>query len=347
MNKLAKTLSLMALTALGANTAHATETLNVVGIFSSQKNYQVVEEEFFKTLPEQSGLDLTVNYTPVDQLGVKARDLLRLVGSGAFDVMIVGVPIVAGDHPLLEGLDIAGIAPTGDKVEAMIADFKPVVDDLLQAQFNTKVGALWHFAPMQLFCKEPINTKEELAGKKVRTFTRSQALLMSELGMVTVDLNFAEVYTALQRGVVDCAVTDSTGANGSKIVEVAHYQMNTGVSQMVAGYFINLDKWNSFSEDDRVVLQAQFDRLEAIMRDRSKELATDASNCNIGVQPCKLHDLASLTRVEPTPEFLDAVREAAQKSSLPTWAKECNAKMPECTAVWNKLVGARYGLTAE
>ena len=68
-----------------------------------------MERPFFAGLGAASGTPLAVNYNPLDVLGIQAADSLRLLRSGAFDVMSVQIGMVARDDPFFEGLDLIGV----------------------------------------------------------------------------------------------------------------------------------------------------------------------------------------------------------------------------------------------
>ncbi|WP_407804880.1 hypothetical protein, partial [Staphylococcus aureus] len=77
--------SLAASLIASVTTATAQTPMRVAGNFS-QNNKQVdIERSFFEGLPAASGVDLTVNYNPMDVVGVKAPDALRMLRGGSFD----------------------------------------------------------------------------------------------------------------------------------------------------------------------------------------------------------------------------------------------------------------------
>ena len=85
--------------------------MRIAGNFSSNKNHvDVIERPFFIALPGALGIPLTVNYNPMDVVGVQAADALRLLRSGTFDVMSVQIGMASRDDPFFEGIDLIGVA---------------------------------------------------------------------------------------------------------------------------------------------------------------------------------------------------------------------------------------------
>lgn len=75
----------------------------------------------------------------------------------------------------------------------------------------------------QLFSNQPIRTVADWKGKKLRVYGAESADMVRTVGGAPVSIPFGEVYTALQRNVVDGAVTSATNAEPMKFFEVAKY----------------------------------------------------------------------------------------------------------------------------
>lgn len=75
----------------------------------------------------------------------------------------------------------------------------------------------------QLYSNAQIKTLADWKGKKLRVYGAESADMVRALGGAPVSIPFGEVYTSLQRGVVDGAVTSATNAEPMKFFEVAKY----------------------------------------------------------------------------------------------------------------------------
>jgi len=75
----------------------------------------------------------------------------------------------------------------------------------------------------------------------------------------------------------------------------------------------------------------------------SEELFVDASNCNVGKDPCTTGKKYNLVYVPVTGADIDTLRNAVQKVSFPVWAEVCDKTNPTCSATWKKLVGPIVG----
>jgi TRAP-type C4-dicarboxylate transport system substrate-binding protein len=330
-----------------ATTAHAAQNLRVTGNFSQNVKHVAVEQAFFEGLPARSGVALNVNYNPMDVVGVRAPDALRMLRSGAFDVMSVQIGMASRDDPFFEGIDVVGVATDMDTLRTAVEAYRGALDERLQKRFNAKVLTLWPFGPQVLFCSREIASLDDLSGLRVRSFTPTMSALLEHFGATPVTLQFSEVYTALQRGVASCGVTSPTSANSGSWPEVTTHVLPVAVSGSVQGHFMNLDAWKRFSPDEQQKLEAAFRELENALWEVALNANDDAINCSTGAQPCRDHKPFSMKAVAVSDADLARIKEAARTVTLPIWAKSCNAVDPACAQTWNDTVGKAVGLAIE
>lgn len=309
------------------------------GLIQQQK-----EQPFFEKLAETSGLDLTVDYLPVDVAGIPDTDGMRVLRSGLFDIVSIRGSQVSRDEPTILGMDLVGLNPTFEAGKVNTAAFFDTVDARMRSQFNAKLLGVWPAGPQVIFCKEEIKSLADLNGLKVRVGDQSGANFMTKLGATGVPMPFGEVQQSLSRGVVDCAITGPASANSGGWPEAATTVLPLALQLAVNGYAMNLDSWNKLPPETQVKLQASIDTLVADVWDYSEELYSDAMRCNAGQEPCEHGKMYKLTEVPVTDADLATVKQALTESSLPIWAEQCNAVNPSCEADWRATVGAALGL---
>ena len=333
--------------AVFAGAAAAETPLRVAGNFSQNTKHVSVERDFFEGLGEKSGVPIAMNFNPMDVVGVQATDALRLLRSGAFDIMSVQIGMASRDDPFFEGIDLIGVSTDMEQLRTAVEAYRESFDQRLQERFNAKVLTLWPFGPQVFYCNAPIETLDDLEGLRVRSFTPSMSAMLEHFGATPVTLQFSEVYPALQRGVVSCGVTSPTSGNTGNWPEVTTHFLPLSVSGSVQGHFVNLDAWNRFSEEEQAELETVFRELEEALWTVALETNGDAAACNVGSDDCTDHTPFSMQMVEITEEDEAAIREVAQSVVLPIWRDTCNAVDPTCTETWNETVGEATGLTIQ
>lgn len=346
--KMVKTLAVTALTVLaGATTVLADTQMRVAGNFSQNVRQVEIERGFFEGLGAASGVGITMNYNPMDVVGVKAPDALRMLRGGSFDVMSVQIGMASRDDPFFEGIDLIGAAADMPTLRKVVDAYREPFDKRLQEKFNAKALTLWPFGPQVFFCNQPLKSVDDLRGLKVRSFTPSMSAMLESFGATPVTLQFSEVYPALQRGVASCGVTSPSSGNTGNWPEVTTHYLPMAVSGAVQGHFINLDTWNSFSAEDQEKLLAEFAKLEETMWDLAINSSAIADACNTGQDACSDYRKFSLQMVEVTDADRERLKQVARETVLPIWKKTCNAVDPQCSEIWNATAGAAVGLKIE
>ena len=302
------------------------------------------EQPFFENLAERTGLDVSVEYRPVDTTGIPDTDGLRVLKSGLFDVVSIRGPQVSRDEASILGFDLIGLNTSFEAGKVHTDAFFSVVDARLQSQFNAKLLGVWPAGPQVVFCKPDIAGLADLKGLKVRVGDQSAANFIGGLGAAGVPMPFGEVQQSLSRGVVDCAITGPASANSAGWPEATTTVLPLALQLAINGYAINLDTWKALSADNQAALQKAITALTADIWAYSEELYADAMNCNTGQDPCKLGTPYSLKEVPVSDADLATVASAVAETSLPVWAEQCNAAYPECEEKWRETVGAKLGL---
>lgn len=302
------------------------------------------EQPFFVNFEKTSGLPVEVDYKPMDSLGIKDVEGLRTLRSGLFDIVALRLNQVSRDESFVLGMDLVGLNPDYKTTREIVDAFRPKLDKRLQERFNGKLLAIWPFGPQVLFCKPEITGLKDLKNKKVRVYDQSLAKFIESIGGIPVPLAFGEVQQALQRGLLDCAITGPSSANSAGWPEVSNYFMPLGFNVGMQAYGMNLKTWNKFDDKQKAKLTEIFNNYENELFKYSEELFDDAVRCNVGKQPCTTVKLYHLKEVPVSDTDKQVIREAMSKISLPEWSETCEKTYPGCTDIWKSTIGKVVGI---
>jgi TRAP-type transport system periplasmic protein len=296
-----------------------------------------------KTLPEASKGAVTADATPLDQMSIDDKTMLRLLKLGVMDFAGMDISKMAGDDPRFEGCDLAGLTLDVDKARAACNAYREVIDRQMQKNWNAKLLAFGGNTPQVFWCLEVIGGLDSFRGRKVRVFNNTMRDFLGGVNATAVSMAFAEVVPALNNGVVDCAVTGSLSGNTAGWNEVAKsiYPMSLGWSINVLA--VNLNSWNRLDPKLKGFLTEQIKVYEDKMWDTLRTTTAEADNCNTGKQPCTMGKLAQTTIVPVKPEEAETHKKLVEGAVLAGWAKRCGA---ECAKEWNETVGKTLGLKA-
>ncbi|MDG1862503.1 MAG: TRAP transporter substrate-binding protein [Yoonia sp.] len=338
------TLSILAASAVLAMPA-AAEDLAVVGSWSSLPLHKQFEAPFWtETLPAASGGNLNISLTTHDQMNLGVGDVYRLLGDGVYDVAMTVADYAVADAPELEGLDVPLLALTGDEALAMINAARPMVADIYKDRFNSHVLAIAPYPPQVVFCNAEIASLDDLKGKKVRASGRMTAKFLEALGAEGVNVSFAEVPGALQKGVVDCAVTGAGSGYSAGWWEVSTHLLPIplgGWDSVVTA--MNMDKWNSLDADTQALIQSEISaNFEAPAWASAQGALVDDIACLTGNGACAAGDAHDMVLVEVSDADFAHARDVLVTEMLPEWAERAGA---DWATRWNETVGAAVGVT--
>ncbi len=107
-----------------------------------------------------------------------------------------------------------------------------------------------------MYCKEPINTPDDLKGKKIRVQQSPASIAMCQaLGAAASPMSFGEVYTAIQQGVIDGAENNEMALTDNKHGEVIKYY-SYDMHQMIPDMLVaNLKFINGLDENERKIFE--------------------------------------------------------------------------------------------
>ena len=120
--------------------------------------------------------------------------------------------------------------------------------------------------------KRPLAKPEDLKGLKMRTPPDAVTVdIMQALGAEAQQIKFAELYVALQQGVVDGQENPLMNIHASKLYEVNKYISLTGHKYEMTPLLMSKRSWDHLSEADRKVLQEAATEATQLQRKLSKE----------------------------------------------------------------------------
>ncbi|MEK9725228.1 MAG: TRAP transporter substrate-binding protein DctP, partial [Rhodospirillaceae bacterium] len=116
------------------------------------------------------------------------------------------------------------------------------------------------YAREALVAKKKITGIADLKGVKIRSPEGLAAEVFKRAGAVPVALPFSEVYTALEKGIVDAADASAYVNNASRgMHKVAHYPIYPGIhSQAVLQFVVNKDVWSKLTQGERDMLETWY-----------------------------------------------------------------------------------------
>jgi len=247
------------------------------------------------------------------------------------------------DAPELEGLDVPLVAMSADKAQAAVEAARPMVNEIFNNRFNSEVLAIAPYPPQVVFCNKEIANLDDLNGLKVRASGRMTAKFLEALGAEGVNVSFGEVPGALQKGVVDCAVTGAGSGYSAGWWEVSTHLLTIplgGWDPVVTA--INLDKWNKLDDATQALIKSEVSsNFEAPAWATAQDALVNDIACLTGNAECKAGDARGMKLVEGSDEDIAKARAILETQVLPEWAERAGGDWAQR---WNDSVGKVVGV---
>ena len=333
--------AMTAMCGMAVPTVQAADTptkMSVIGTWNSMTNYNDREAPFWRGIAKQTEGGVIATIGSYSEFGLKGFEIMRMLKSGVFDYAY-GLPgYVASENAVFEGADLSSVTQDITTQRKVAEAYFPTLEKSFAEIYNAKLLQLYPFPSQILYCKNEIGGIKDLKGKKIRVYATSLGDFVEGVGGTSVTVSFGEVIPALEKGVVDCAITGTMSAYTAKWYQAAKYVYSLRVGWGLAFGAINMDKWNQMSKERQDDLKARLDKLTDEMWEATAKEDDVAIACLTGKE-CPLGadaPLGGMTLVEPSKEDLAARDAIANDVVLARWADRCGK---DCAEEWNGTVG--------
>jgi len=320
----------------------------VVGTWGFLENWKQYESDFWNNrLPKASGGKLTANAKPYTELGIKGYEVMSGLKKGAYDAVHALTSYSAKASPALEGIDLAGVIQDFATYRKAINVYRPILEREIAEKYNAKLINVYTFPSQQLWCNlkdksiKNISLKD-LAGKKIRTYSRTLGDFIEGLDASAVTIAFAEVVPALQKGVADCGITGTMPAYNAKWWQVVTHNIRVRVGYAATFTAINMDTWNDLNMDTQNLIMSEAKKLEDDIWAFESSLDQKGMDCNAS-GPCDKGEPGGMIPITPSAADQAMLKDIAQNVVLKRWAKRCGKA---CADEWNATIGKIVGMTA-
>ncbi len=303
---------------------------------------KIIEQYWAPNLEARTNGQLILEVSSFPELGLAGPDTLQLVSDGTLSMANIYTGYVAGELPAIEVQSLWGIYPDWETMYYSLTDMHPQLEEMVARETGGGiiVNHNWYSGNDQFFfSKKPLRTLEDFEGLKTRSHAAALSDWINGMGADAQFLAFAEVYTALERGILDAGVTGSTPGHGQRWYEVTQYLNGPLKSLLSTNNIVNADVWDSIPSD----LQQIF--IEEGTKSELEQLRLTSIQNVTGVQ--KNVD-AGMELVEFTPELAEySLNTAVIGNVIPGWLRRLGypGKNDDAVGMFNEHVGPYVGVS--
>lgn len=254
---------------------------------------QKLNEKFVERIRLMSGGRLIIEALPGGSI-VAPTESLDAVSSGVLDAQQAGTGYWPGKDAafsLLGDLQGGWENPWQAQQWLEYGGGKELVRELY-AKFNVHfVTGIWYGAE-SLVSKKPLRTLADFKGLKIRAPVGMGQDIFTILGAAPVNLPGSEVYTSLERGVVDASDWGTLSMNQDLgYHKLAKYPAYPGFHSMpMSDVAVNMKRWNTLPEDLKLIVEVaarDFSR-EMVELNGLEDIRVASEAAKLGVEPINL-----------------------------------------------------------
>lgn len=318
------------------------QRLRVVGSLASIHLFTRHEEPFWtRDLPRASGGRLTADIVPFDRAGILPGEMLRLVQLGTVPFGTAMLPNSAAQDPELLAVDLAGLNPDIATLRRSAETLRPHYARLLAERHGIELLALYTYPSQVTFCRKPLAGLADLAGRRIRVSSATQADFVGALGAQAVQTPFAEIVPSVVAGNLDCAITGTMSGNTVGLHEQTSHIHSMPVTWGLSAFIANGAAWRALGPEAQALLRRELARVEADVWRAAAEETGDGIACNVGAEACRSGRKGRMVEVRESAEDRKLRREVLVRAVLPAWLKRCG---PSCAALWQQSIGPSLGI---
>lgn len=249
-------------------------TLKLGHIADPQNPYAQGAQKFADLVAEKSGGTIKVEVYPSSQLG-NQRDLVEGLTLGTLDLTMTSTAVLGNFHPQIAVFDLPFIfRDRGHAFKALDTVGMEIAKDLEEK--GMKVLAYYENGVRNMTNNiRPIRVPEDMKGLKIRVMEQPIYIaMMKALGANPTPMAFGELFTALQKGVVDGQENPAAHIYTKRFFEVQKYISLTEHTYSAEPLVVSMITWNKLTPEQQTIIQEAAE--EAC--DWQRQLAIDLEN---------------------------------------------------------------------
>jgi len=272
----------------------------------------MVLQPFADEVFEKTNGRLKIDVYPASALGYKGSEMLRILQAGTIEAGQVLSCWCLGDWFDMGVMDLPLLFKDSHELYDACMLTLPLWQEEFAKQWDIQVIGFINEGEQIPSSRKKLTEFSDFKGQKIRTFYPMLAEMVEGLGASPANVAFGEMYSALQRGVVDGVITGAMTQVAIKVWEVSEYFMTGGG---IGGYALNFNcvskkAWDELPPDVQEIVLELGLKYSKVSRDVAEEKAVEAY---------KTLEANGMTWTKVSAEDLAWARSIAADKVWPAW----------------------------
>ncbi len=284
---------------------------------------------FAENVRERTNGQVNFEVSSYPELGLAGSDMLELVAAGTIEFAQIQPAYVGGTWPLIDIIYVWGIWKDFKSEHEANTGLLPALDAGVQEETNggKLIYHIWYGGNDQYFFSNRGAELDDFDGLKTRSHGTTMTDAINGLGGEGQFMAFAEVYTALERGILDAGVTGAHAGHGQRWYEVTDNIVGPFISMPMGFETMNKDTWDRIPADLQAIIIEEGAKMEL------ENLRLAAVWNETGVEVNVNEGMVFLPWSDEMKQFV--YENVALGRVLPNWIVRVG---PEEIALWNEVV---------
>lgn len=283
---------------------------------------------FAQAVDKATAGQVKITVHPGGALGLKGPETMRAVRDRIVPVAEFSAPQQVGDAPLLAVETLPYLVDSYEQLRTLHDLVLPEYDKVF-ARFGQKRLYMVPWSTQYLFTKKAIANAADAKDIKVRVTDRMTSDLIKGVGMVPVQMTFADMIPALASGGLDGITTSASTAVDSRLWEFVQHAYQTSHVWSSNVLTVNLAAWNKLPADQRAAIEKVARDMEPGFWNVSREDDAKAA--------ATLRERGM--RIEPAPAALNAELKKVSQVMWQDYAKRTGAPVPALLEAYRAKTG--------
>jgi len=260
----------------------------------------------------RSGGRFVLNVFEGNAMNLRDADALRWMQTGAPEMGFIWSPFLGRDDAAMSSILVFGLIRNAEELNRALPALRESLTEGLRRWNIETVGFIQlGLLDASVFCRTPVRNIEELRRLKLRVGSREQVETFRSLGVAAQIVPQQELYTAMQTGVVDCALYPPRIVHTISLQEVARHAVSTGFAFPPTPYAVmaNQTRWRALSAENRQLLT----QAVAATEQRSARFDADAADDETARERLRGQGVTFHGT------FPDADQQALRRAAIGTW----------------------------
>ena len=231
-------------------------TLTLASSWNRQQNFTSLFMKYIDSVNEAGRGVVQIKFLGGPEV-IPQRQLFYALRRGVIDMAFGGITYYRGVLPEGDAIFASTITPMQARENGALDALQPYWEKRVNARL---IGWMQSGVGVNIYLVDPPRFHEngmpDLAGLKIRTSPSNREIL-TRLGGRAIQIPVKEIYTSLQRGMVDGLAFTTTGMPDLGIHRFIHYRIDPAFLQLAICLQMNLDRWNNLSPQARTILEEQ------------------------------------------------------------------------------------------